>query len=58
MSVLVLVCGDVSDVLSETLIGPAEILVEGNRIAKVERSVGRPPGARVIDLSERTPRAR
>ena len=32
---------------------PAEILIEGNRITKIERSVGRPPGARVIDLSER-----
>ena len=33
---------------------PAEILVEGDRIARIERSVGRPPSARVIDLSERT----
>ena len=54
MSTLVLVCGNVFDGLSDALTGPAEILVEGNRIAKIERSVGRPPGARVIDLSERT----
>ena len=50
----VLVCGNVFDGLSDALTGPAEILVEDNRITKVERSVGRPPGARVIDLSERT----
>jgi imidazolonepropionase-like amidohydrolase len=54
MSALILVCGKVFDGLSDTLTGPAEILIEGNRIAKVERSVGRPPGAHVIDLSERT----
>ena len=54
MSTLVLVCGRVFDGLSDTLTGPAEILVQGNRIAKIERSVGRPPGASVIDLSERT----
>ena len=54
MSVLVLVCGNVFDGLSDALTGPAEILVEGNRIAKVEQSVGRPPGSQVIDLSERT----
>jgi transposase len=40
--------------LRHTLIGPAEILVEGNRIEKVARSLGRPTGARLIDLSERT----
>ena len=54
MSVVVLVCGNVFDGISDTLTGPAEILVEDNRIAKVERSVERPPGAWVIDLSERT----
>ena len=30
--------------------GPAEILVKDNRIAEIERSVERPPGARVLDL--------
>ena len=54
MSTLVLVCGNVVHGLSDALTGPAEILIEGNRITKIERSVGRPPGARVIDLSERT----
>jgi hypothetical protein len=55
MSVVVLVCGNVFDGISDTLTGPAEILVEGNRIGTIERSLGRPPGARVIDLPERTP---
>ena len=54
MTAFVLVCGNVFDGLSDALTGPAEILVESNRIAKIERSVGRPPGAQVIDLSERT----
>ena len=54
MSVLVLACGDVFDGLSDALTGPAEILVEGNQAMKVVRSVGRPAGAQVIDLSERT----
>ena len=54
MSVVVLVCGNVFDGISDTLTGPAEILVEGNRIGTIERSLGRPPGARVIDLPERT----
>ena len=54
MSALVLVCGNVFDGISDNLTGPAEILVNDNTIAKIERSVERPPGARVIDLSERT----
>jgi imidazolonepropionase-like amidohydrolase len=53
MSVLVLACGNVFDGLSDALTGPAEILVEGNHIMRVARSVGRPAGAQVIDLSER-----
>ena len=54
MTVFVLLCGNVFDGLSDALTGPAEILVESNRITKIGRSVGRPPGAQVIDLSERT----
>jgi len=53
MSTLVLICGNVFDGVSDTLAGPAEILVDGNRIAKIERHVARPPGTRVIDLSDR-----
>ena len=54
MNALVLVCGNVFDGISDTLTGPAEILVQDNRIATIERSVERPPGAQVIDLSGRT----
>src|ERR1043166_9710197 len=54
MNAFVLVCGNVFDGVSDTLTGPAEILVEQNRIRKIERSVDRAPGARFIDLSERT----
>jgi imidazolonepropionase-like amidohydrolase len=54
MSATVLVCGKVFDGVSEELTGPAEILVKGNRIASVGRSVNRSPGVQVIDLSDRT----
>lgn len=54
MSATVLVCGKMFDGVSEELTGPAEILVEGNRIASIGRSVNRSPGAQVIDLSDRT----
>jgi len=40
VSVVVLVCGNVFDDISDTLPGPAEILVEGNLIGRIERSVG------------------
>ncbi|HMN03642.1 MULTISPECIES: hypothetical protein [Geobacter] len=43
MSMFVLVCGNVFDGLSDSLTGPAEILVEGNRITEIEQSVRRPP---------------
>jgi imidazolonepropionase-like amidohydrolase len=54
MSATVLVCGEIFDGVSDGLTGPAEILVEGNRITSIGRSVNRPPGAQVIDLSNRT----
>ena len=54
MSATVLVCGNMFDGSSEELSGPAEILIEGNRIASIGRSVNRPSGAQVIDLSGRT----
>lgn len=54
MRKLVLVCGKVFDGVSDTLTGPQEILVKDNRIAQIARSVERPTGARVLDLSERT----
>ncbi|HEV2550824.1 MAG TPA: amidohydrolase family protein [Stellaceae bacterium] len=54
MAAVVLVCGKVFDGVSDALTGPAEILIEDNRISRIDRSVGRPPGAQVIDLSDRT----
>lgn len=54
MNSIILLCGRVFDGLSETLSGPMEILVEKNRITRVARSVERPAGAEVIDLSDRT----
>lgn len=54
MNGIVLVCGNVFDGHSERLTGPAEILVENKRIGEIARSVHRPPGAQVIDLSDHT----
>ena len=54
MNATVLVCGKTFDGASEELTGPAEILIEGNRIASIGPSVKRPSGAQVIDLSNRT----
>src|SRR5579872_326763 len=54
MNSIILLCGRVFDGVSETLSGPMEILVEKNRITSVRRSLERPPGAEVIDLSART----
>ena len=54
MSATVLVCGGIFDGTSDELIRSAEILVEGNRITSIGRSVNRPRGARLIDLSGRT----
>ena len=51
MTATVLVCGNIFDGSSEGLSGPAEVLVEGNRITRVARPVNRPNGAQVIDLS-------
>jgi hypothetical protein len=39
MNALILICGNVFDGISDALTGPAEILVENNRIAKIARSV-------------------
>jgi imidazolonepropionase-like amidohydrolase len=50
----VLICGAVFDGVSEELGGPAEILVRDGEIAAIARSVDRPDGAEVIDLSQHT----
>jgi imidazolonepropionase-like amidohydrolase len=50
----ILLCGRLFDGSSEELTGPTEISVEGNRITGIGRSVKRPRGATIIDLSDRT----
>jgi imidazolonepropionase-like amidohydrolase len=50
----VLICGKLFDGLSDTLTGPAEILIEDGVIADLAQAVGRPAGAIVIDLADRT----
>lgn len=54
MNTTVLVCGRMFDGTAEELTGPTEISIEGTRITSIRRSVNRPPGAQVIDLSDRT----
>ena len=48
------ICGKLFDGLSDKTLGPTEILIEGGIIAEVSSSVGRPDGAKVLDLSDRT----
>lgn len=54
MSKIVLVCGRLFDGLRDELCDYTEIRVEAGIIAEVSASVGRPDGAAVIDLSDRT----
>jgi len=54
MSKTVIVCGKLFDGLSDTIRERAEILIEDDAISVVSGSVGRPDGANVIDLSDRT----
>ncbi len=54
MSAFVLKCGKLFDGVSDRLTGPAEILVEGDRITEIGPSVRRPSDAQTVDLSERT----
>jgi imidazolonepropionase-like amidohydrolase len=54
MTASVLRCGKLFDGLSDGLTGPAEILVDGDRIVEIGASVRRPPDAQTIDLSQRT----
>ena len=51
MGATMLVCDKVFDGASEELTGPAEILIEGNRIVSIGQSVNRPPGTQVIALA-------
>ncbi|MEW9570753.1 amidohydrolase family protein [Rhodanobacter sp. Si-c] len=54
MAATVLVCGAVFDGLGDGLSGPAEILVEHDRVAEIAPTVARPAGAKVVDLADRT----
>jgi len=54
MTASVLRCGKLFDGLADRLTGPAEILVDGDRIVEIGASVRRPPDAQTIDLSQRT----
>jgi tryptophan 2-monooxygenase len=51
---IVLVAGNVWDGRADAALGPMEILVQDGRIAAMARSVARPAGARVVDLSKHT----
>jgi imidazolonepropionase-like amidohydrolase len=51
---LVLLCGKMFDGISDAVSDEVEILIDGDRIVSVGRSVDRPSGAQVIDLSHRT----
>jgi tryptophan 2-monooxygenase len=51
---VVLVAGNVWDGLADAPLGPMEILVQGGRIAGMGRTVERPAGARVVNLSTHT----
>jgi imidazolonepropionase-like amidohydrolase len=54
VSTSVLVCGAVFDGVSGEVRGRAEILVRDGAIAEMGRSVSRPEGAGLVDLSDRT----
>jgi len=51
---IVLHAAHMLDVKTGKMLEPAEILVEGDRIAEVGKSVKHPAGAEVIDLGDRT----
>jgi hypothetical protein len=52
VSALVPVCGAMFDGISEQIGGRTEILVRDGMISEIGRSVHRPDGAKVIDLSD------
>jgi imidazolonepropionase-like amidohydrolase len=54
MAKTVIICGKLFDGLGDKMLGPTEILIEGDTIIEVSGSVGRPGGANVLDLSDRT----
>jgi N-acyl-D-aspartate/D-glutamate deacylase len=54
MTKVVLICGRLFDGVGDALRGYSEVRIEDGVIAEVSTSVGRPDGAAVIDLSDRT----
>ena len=50
----VIACGKLVDGRSNALLGPTEVLIGDGAITELSGSVGRPAGAEVIDLSDRT----
>src|SRR5260370_1012117 len=54
MAKTVIIWGKLFDGPSDTMLGPTEILIEDDTIVEVSGSVGRPGGANVLDLSDRT----
>ncbi len=54
MEKTILACGRMFDGRADALIGPTEILIEGDTIAEIAETTGRPAGVRVIDLSDHT----
>ena len=54
MAKTVIICGKLFDGFDDEKLEPTEILIEGDIIVDVSKSVGRPVGANVIDLSDRT----
>jgi imidazolonepropionase-like amidohydrolase len=54
MAKTVIICGKLFDGLGDTMLSQTEILIEDDTIVEVSGSVGRPGGANVLDLSDRT----
>ncbi len=54
MSKTVLICERLFDGVSDTLAGPAEILIDNGVIAEIAQAVARSASATVIDLGDRT----
>ena len=52
MRAVVLVCGNMWDGRSAELAGPAAMLVEDKQMARSARSLRRPAGVRIIDVSD------
>ena len=54
MTKTVIICGKLFDGLGDTMLGPTEVLIEDKSIVEISGSVGRPGGAKVLNLSDRT----